>query len=101
MLESEGPREGVLREDEEMFQRLTLAEPARRILLKERNPWRTPTESCESDETEVEEVKPFRGLFRLSDPLTEETRIRESMFGCQTDVTAKAESRLHARGTSR
>ena len=33
----------------------------------------------------------------LLDPLIEETRIWESMLGCQTDVTAKAEGRLHPR----
>ena len=56
------------------------------------------TESCESDETEGEEVKkPFRPPPRLPDPLTEETWIRESITGCLIDVTAKAESRLHPR----
>ena len=54
--ENKGPREEVQREDEEMFQRLTLKEPARRKVLKERNPWLTPTESCESYEAEVEEA---------------------------------------------
>ena len=78
VLESEGPREGALREDEELFQRLTFTEPARRILLIERNPWPTPTESCESDETEVEKVKPFSALFGLSDPLTAKKQGSES-----------------------
>ena len=82
--------------DKEMFQKLTLTEPAWRIVLKERNPWDTPTESCESDKTEVE-VMQFRAPPRLPDPPIEETRIRESMLGCQTDVTAKADSRLHPR----
>ena len=40
----EGPRE-----DEEMFQRLTLTETSRKTVLKERNPWLTRTESCESE----------------------------------------------------
>ena len=43
--------------DEATSQRLTLTEPPRRVVLKERNPWLTATES---DETEVEEVKLFR-----------------------------------------
>ena len=34
----EGTREGVPRVDEETFQRLTLTEPPRRIVIKERNP---------------------------------------------------------------
>ena len=57
---SEGAQKGVSREDEEMFRRLTLTEPARRTVPKERNPWRTPTESYESDETEDEGTEPFR-----------------------------------------
>ena len=36
---------------------------------------------------------------QVPDPLTEETMIRESTIGCQTDTTAKAESRLHPRYT--
>ena len=82
--------------DKEMFQKLTLADPACGIVLKERYPWDTPTESCDSDMTEVE-VMQFRAPPGLPDPPIEETRIRESMLGCQTDVTAKAESRLHPR----
>ena len=88
---SEGAREGVSREDEEMFRRLTLMEPARRAVPKERKSWHTPTESCESDETEDEGTAPFRAPPGLPDPLIDETR------GCQTDVTAKAENRLHPR----
>ena len=65
-----------------------------RIILKERNPWKTRAASCE---TEHEEVEPFRAPPGLPDPLIEETRIRESRFGYQTDVTATAESRLHPR----
>ena len=64
---------------------------------KERNPWLSPTESCESDETEDEEGKPFRALRRLPDLRVEEMRIRESMLGCQTGVTAKVASRLHPK----
>ena len=60
-LTDEGPRE-----DAEIFQRLTLKDTARRIVLKERNSWLTPTESCESDETEAEDVKHFRALYRLA-----------------------------------
>ena len=59
-------------------------ELARRKVLKERNPWLTPTESCESDETEDEEVTPFMAPPVLPDPLAEEMRIREPKFGCQT-----------------
>ena len=36
---------------------------------------------------------------QVPDLLTEETRIRESTIGCQTDTTAMAESRLHPRYT--
>ena len=46
------------RQDEDMFQRLTLTEPSRRTVLTEGNPRNTPTESCESDGTEVEDAKP-------------------------------------------
>ena len=91
---SEGAREGVSREDEEMFRRLTLMEPARRAVPKERKSWLTPMESCESDETEDEGTAPFRAPPGLPDALIDETRIRE-VVGCQTDVTAKAENRLH------
>ena len=66
------------------------------MTLKERDPWNTPTESCESD-TEDEEVKPFSAHPGTPDPLIEETRIRESLFGCLIDVITKAESRLHPR----
>ena len=93
---SEGARERVSREDEEMFRRLTLTDTARRTVHKERNPWRTPTESCESDEMEDEGTEPFRAPPGLPDRLIEETRIRE-VVGCQTDETAKAENRLHPR----
>ena len=61
-------REGA-QKDEEHFQRLNLTEPARRIVLKERNQWNTHTESCESDETEVEEVMQFRAPPGQSDLL--------------------------------
>ena len=84
----------VAKNDKEMFQKLILADPACGIVLKERYPWDTPTESCESDMTEVE-VMQFRAPPSLPDPPIEETRIRESMLGCQIDVTSKAESRLH------
>ena len=90
--EDEGPRE-----DEEMFQRLTLTEPSRRIVLKERSPWLTPTESCESHETEVVDEKPFRPPLGLPGPLNEETRIRDPMRGCRTDVTTEVGSHLHPR----
>ena len=93
---SEGAREGVSREDEEMFRRLTLPELARRTVPKERNSWHTPTGSCESDETEDEGTAPFWAPPGLPDPLIEERRIRE-VVGCQTDVTAKAENRLQPR----
>ena len=93
---SERAREGVSREDAEMFRRLTLTERARRTVPKERNPWLTPTGSCESDETEDEGTAPFRAPPGLPDPLIGETRIRE-VVGCQTDVSAKAENRLHPR----
>ena len=42
-------------------------------------PWLTPTESCESDETEDEGTAPFIAPPGLLDPLIEETRIRR---GC-------------------
>ena len=80
-----------------MFQRLTLTEPSRRIVLKERSPWLTPTESCESDETEVEDEKPFKAPLGLPGPLIEETRIRDPMHGCHTDVTTEVGSHLHPR----
>ena len=79
-----------------MFRRLTLTEPARRTVPKERNPWRTPKESCESDETEDGGWEPFGVPPGLPDRLIEETRIRE-VVGCWTDETAKAENRLHPR----
>ena len=41
-------------------------------ILKERKPWLTPTESCASDETEEEEVRPLRAPPGLSDPFAEE-----------------------------
>ena len=41
-----------------------------RIFFKERNPRLTPTESCESDETEGG-VKPFRAPPGLPDPLVD------------------------------
>ena len=40
--QSEAGREEVPGEDEEMFEQLTLTEPAETIVLKERNPWLTP-----------------------------------------------------------
>ena len=40
----------------------------------------TPTESCESDDTEVEVVKSFRAPPALPDPLVEEARVREPMI---------------------
>ena len=58
----ERPREVV-----EMFQRLTLAELSRRMVLKEGN----PRLSCESDQTEVADAKPFRAPPGLPDPLAE------------------------------
>ena len=79
-----------------MFRRLTLTEPARRSVPKERNPWFTLTESCESDETEDEGTAPFRPPPEPPDPVIEEARIRE-VVGCQTDGTAKAENPLHPR----
>ena len=48
------------KKDQDISQRPTLTEPAWGTALKERNPWNTPTESCESDETEVGEVMQFR-----------------------------------------
>ena len=67
-------------EDEEIFQRLTLRELLEGWSSKERNSWLTPTESCESDETEVEVVKSFRAPPALPDPLVEEARVREPMI---------------------
>ena len=79
-----------------MFRRLTLTEPARRTVPKETNPRRTPTESCESDETEDEGWEPFGAPPGLPDRLIEGTRIRE-VDGSRTDETAKADNRLHPR----
>ena len=93
---SDGARERVSREDEEMFRRLTLTDTARRTVPKERNPWRTPKESCESDETEDGGWEPFGVPLGLPDRLIEETRIRE-VVGCRTNESAKAENRLHPR----
>ena len=76
MLEKRRTREGVSREDEEMFRRLTLTERARRTVPKERNPWLTPTKFCESDETEDEGTAPFWVPPGLPDAWIEETRIR-------------------------
>ena len=99
--EDEGPRG-----DEELFQKLTLAEPARRRqTLPEPGSKNSPqrkkpmahTESCESDETEVEEVRPLQRPPGLPDHLVEGTRIREPMLWYQTGVTAKARSHLHPR----
>ena len=59
-----------------MFRRLILTELARRTVPKEGNPWLTPTESRESDETEDEGTAPFIAPPGLLDPLIEETRIR-------------------------
>ena len=50
---------------------------------------------CASDETEEEEVKPFRAPPGLSDSIDEEVKIRDprpESHGCQTGVTAKAGS---------
>ena len=58
--QSEGGREEAPREDDEMFKQLTPAEHARRIVLKERNPWLTPADSCKTDETEHGGTEPFR-----------------------------------------
>ena len=87
--QSEGGREEVPRADEEMFKQLTLTEPAQRIVLKERNPWLTPAESCESDETEDEGTEPFRAPLGLLEP----PKIGEATLGWETASIAKAESR--------
>ena len=55
-------------------------------------------ESCESGETEEEEVKSFRAAPCLSHPLIEVTTKRDqvpALLGCQTEKTAKAGSQLH------
>ena len=44
---------------------------------EERDPWLAPTESCESDETEVEDAKPFGAAPGLLNPLVEEARVPE------------------------
>ena len=70
------------------------------MILKEKNPWITPTESCASDETEEAEMKPFRATPVLSDPFTEEVKIRyprPESHRCQTGVNAKVVSHLHPR----
>ena len=75
--QSEGGREEVPREDDEMFKQLTLAELAQRIVLKERNPWLTPADSCKSDETEHGGTEPFRAPLGLPEPpkIREPTRV--------------------------
>ena len=60
---------------------------------KKEKPWLTPTESCEPDESNVEEMKPFKAL--PAGPLAEDTWIREPMHGCQTGVTSNKGSHLH------
>ena len=47
-------------------------------------PWLTPTESCESDGTEFEDVQPFRAPPGLVEP----------MHGSQTGVTTVVEEPL-------
>ena len=72
-----------------MFKQLTLAEPAQRVSLKERNPWLTVAESCESDETEDEGTEPSRAHPGLPEP----PKIREPTLGWETALIAKAETR--------
>ena len=64
---------------------------------KKEKPWLTQTESCEPDESDVEEMKPFEAL--PAGPLAEETWIREPIHGCRTGVTSNKESHLHPRHT--
>ena len=84
---SEGGREEASRADEDMLKKMTLTEPAQRIVLEERNPWVTLTESCESDETEDEGKGPFRAPPGLLEP----PKIREPTLGWETALTANAE----------
>ena len=72
-----------------MFKQLTFTEPAERIVLKERNPWITPVESCESGETEDEGTEPFRAPLGLPEP----PKIREPTLGWEAALIAKAECR--------
>ena len=51
-----------------MFKQLNLTEPAQRSVFKERNPWLTAAESCESDGTEDEGTEPFRAPLGPSGP---------------------------------
>ena len=83
------------REDQEMCQRLTPQNLLKEQTSKKEKPWLTPTESCEPDESNVEEMKPFKAL--PAGPLAEDTWIREPMHGCQTGVTSNKGSHLHPR----
>ena len=49
-----------------------------KLILKDRNPCLTPTESCVSDESEEEEEKPLRAPLGLSDPIAEDMKRRDS-----------------------
>ena len=74
-------------------------EPPPKLILKERNPWLTPTESCASDETEEEE-KLIRAPFGLSDPVGKDVKSSDSrheLHGCQSGATANAGNHLQPR----
>ena len=83
----------------ESAKKLTLTEPARRRVLKGRNP-EHPTQSCESDETECEEAKPFSAPPTLPDNVNEETKIRDSRVGCQIDREGEGRA-VCTRGTNK
>ena len=75
-------------------------EPPPKLILKERNLWLTPTESCASDETEEEEEKLVRAPPGLADPVGEDVKrsdSRHELHGCQSGVTANAENHLQPR----
>ena len=57
--------------------------------LKERKPWLTPAESCESDEKENEGTEPSRAPPGLPEP----PKIREPTLEWETASIAKAETR--------
>ena len=66
-----------------------------KLILKERNPWLTPTENCASDETE-EEMEAMVAQPGLSDPVGEvvrETRLETQPSGMPENHIAEHEKR--------
>ena len=70
----------------------------REIILKERNPWLTPTESCESDETEDEGMKPFVAPSRLAGAAKEsKTRKGNGAHGSRSELPVLAGAAKESR----